>query len=119
MAHVAPEIYGGAFKTNPALAAEYAQKMVKSKGEYKTCDRGYKYQQAAICWWSSLWFLHTIKQPTLLLRGDDDPLINPINMQVMGSLMPNSSLYTVRNGGHLFLLTHLDEVIPIIVEFLK
>ena len=119
MAHVAPEIYGGAFKTNPALAAEYAQKMVKSKGEYKTCDRGYKYQQAAICWWSSLWFLHIIKQPTLLLRGDDDPLINPINMQVMNSLMPNASLYTVINGGHLFLLTHLDVVVPTIVEFLN
>ncbi|MCY1416308.1 poly(3-hydroxyalkanoate) depolymerase [compost metagenome] len=118
MSEIAPEIYGGAFKNNPRLAQKYAEKMQDCKSENKGNSLGYTYQQLCICWWSSLWYLPSMKQPTLLLRSSDDPLINPTNMQVMNRLIPNSTLHTVHNGGHLFLLTHLNEITPIIEEFL-
>lgn len=63
--------------------------------------------------------LPSIKQNTLLLSGDDDPLINPLNMVLMEKLIPNSELHVIEQGGHLFLLTHLDSVVPIIEKFLE
>lgn len=119
MAEIAPELYGGAFRTDPELAIKYAQKMQEDKSGNKGNGLGYKFQQLAICWWSSMWMLPFIKQPTLLVNGSDDPLINPVNMKVMASLLPDSKLHTVIDGGHLFLLTHLEEVTPIIGEFLS
>lgn len=119
MAEIAPELYGGAFRTDPKLAIMYAQKMQEDKSGNKGNGLGYKFQQLAICWWSSMWMLPFIKQPTLLINGSDDPLINPVNMKVMDSLMPNSKLHTILDGGHLFLLTHLEEVTPIIEKFLS
>lgn len=119
MASIAPDLYGGKFRTNPTLALEYAEKMSKNKDENKGSGLGYKYQQLAICWWSSVWMLPSIKQPTLLLAGDDDPLIDIRNMKMMDKLLPNSELHTITDGGHLFLITDLDIVIPIINKFLE
>lgn len=119
MASIAPTIYGGAFKTNPLLAAEYAAKMASSKEENKSNTLGYLYQTTALYWWSSLYMLPSIKQPTLLMAGSDDPIIKLCNMEIMNKLLPNSNLKVIENGGHLFLLTHLEEVVPIIEEFLS
>lgn len=119
MASIAADIYGGQFRTNPDLAIKYAAKMQEDKSENKSNSTGYKFQQLAICWWSSLWYLPSIKQPTLLLAGGDDPIIPLVNMKIMDQLLPNSSLYVLPEEGHLFLLTSLDEVVPIINEFLE
>jgi poly(3-hydroxyalkanoate) depolymerase len=119
MAEIAPTIYGGAFKTNPTLAAEYAQKMANSKEENKGNTLGYLYQTTALYWWTSLYMLPSIKQPTLLMAGSDDPIIRLCNMEIMCKLIPNSTLHVIPNGGHLFLLTHLDVVTPIITKFLE
>lgn len=119
MAKIAPTIYGGAFKTNPTLAAEYAQKMANSKEENKGNTLGYLYQTTALYWWTSLYMLPCIKQPTLLMAGSDDPIIRLCNMEIMNKLLPNSTLTVIPEGGHLFLLTHLDEVLPVIANFLE
>lgn len=119
MAEIAPTIYGGAFKTNPKLATEYAQKMASSKEENKGNTLGYLYQTTALYWWTSLYMLPCIKQPTLLMAGSDDPIIRLCNMEIMNKLLPNAELKVIDQGGHLFLLTHLEEVLPIITEFLE
>lgn len=119
MQEIAPTIYGGAFKTNPTLAAEYAQKMASNKEENKGNTLGYLYQTTALYWWTSLYMLPSIKQPTLLLAGSDDPIIRLGNMEIMNKLLPNSTLTVIPEGGHLFLLTHLDEVVPMITDFLE
>lgn len=119
MAEIAPLIYGGKFRNSPELATKYAAKMQEDKSENKGNSLGYKYQQLAICWWSSLWLLPSIKQPTLLLAGGDDPIIDLRNMQLMNKMLPNSTLHVLTDEGHLFLLTSTDEILPIIEEFLS
>lgn len=119
MASIAPTIYGGAFKTNPTLAAEYAQKMASSKEGNKCNTLGYLYQTTALYWWTSLYMLPYIKQPTLLMAGSDDPIIKLCNMEIMNKLLPSSTLTVIPEGGHLFLLTHLGDVVPMINEFLE
>ena len=49
---------------------------------------GYLYQLAAGAGWTSLPFLPLLRQPTLILSGDDDPLIPLANARLMHSLHP-------------------------------
>lgn len=119
-ASIAPEIYGGRFRTDPALAAAHAKKMADCKAETKTDwtgTLGYYYQIGAVYWWTSYHFLRKIAQPTLVLAGSDDPLIPLVNMRTLANRIPNAELH-VFDDGHLFLLTALDEVLPIITDFL-
>ena len=115
-AKVSPDIYGGKFRHDSELVRSHAEKVVSNKHEQN--QLGYLYQQAAITGWTSLLWLHNIKQPTLLLGGTDDPLIHVMNMRVLNMLIPNSELHLIQDG-HLFLITSIDDVLPIIVEFLN
>jgi pimeloyl-ACP methyl ester carboxylesterase len=61
--------------------------------------------------------LPLIRQPTLILAGDDDPIIPGVNATIMSRLLPHATLHRYR-GGHLALLTEADELAPIIDRFL-
>ena len=78
---------------------------------------GYLYQLAAGAGWTSLPFLPLIRQPTLILSGDDDPLIPLVNARLMRSLIPRSQLH-VYHGGHLGLVTEAAELAPVVDRFL-
>lgn len=110
-ASIAPEIYGGAFRNNKELATAHAKKMQSSGG------LGYYYQMAAVYWWTSVHWLHKIKQPTLVLAGNDDPIIPLINMKIIADRIPNSELH-ILDDGHLFMVTQAEAISPIIMKFL-
>ena len=110
-ASIAPEIYGGAFRNNKELATAHAKKMQSSGG------LGYYYQMAAVYWWTSVHWLHKIKQPTLILAGNDDPIIPLINMKIIADRIPNSELH-ILDDGHLFMVTQAEAISPIIMKFL-
>lgn len=117
-ASIAGDIYGGKFRHDKELAASHAAKMSADKATTKaTGKQGYYYQVMSVWWWTSLHWLWNIRQPTLVLAGNDDPLIPLTNMKVLAALIPNSELH-VFDDGHLFLLTDLPKVLPIITEFL-
>ena len=79
--------------------------------------RGYLYQLAAGLGWTSLPFLPLIRQPTLILAGDDDPIIPLVNAKIMAALLPSARLHVYADG-HLGLLTRATEIAPVIGEFL-
>ena len=72
---------------------------------------------AAAAGWTSIHWLHRIRQPTLLMAGADDPLIPLVNARLMQRLIPHSEL-AVFNCGHLFLLTRTEASCSRIREFL-
>ena len=51
-------------------------------------ERGYYYQLLAGFGWSSLPVLGLIRQPTLIVAGDDDPIIPTINAKIMQRGIP-------------------------------
>lgn len=119
-ASIAPDIYGGKFRHDKELAASYAKKMADNKAQTKpgvAGSFGYYFQVMAVYWWTSVYWLRKIKQPTLVLAGNDDPLIPLANMQLIAKMIPNSEFH-VFDDGHLFLLTDLPNVAPIINKFL-
>lgn len=109
---IAGEIYGGTMRTHPERAAQalHSETRVSSR-------RGYYYQLAASAGWSSLPFLKLIRQPTLIVAGDDDPLIPAVNARIMSRLIPRSRLH-MYSGGHLALITEAPPLAAVIEDFL-
>jgi pimeloyl-ACP methyl ester carboxylesterase len=62
-------------------------------------------------------FLPLLTQPTLIVSGDDDPIIPLANARIMRRLIPDSTLHVFR-GGHLGLVTEAAELAPVISQFL-
>jgi poly(3-hydroxyalkanoate) depolymerase len=79
--------------------------------------RGYVYQQLAVLGWTSVRFARLIEQPTLIITGDKDRIISPINGRIMRRLLPNAELH-VFHGGHLGLITSAGALAPMIEDFL-
>ncbi len=111
MERIAPKIYGGSLRTNKLRAREHARNMRPPS------IKGYYYQLAAVLGWSSLPWLHKLEQPTLVLAGDDDPIVPLINARVLAARIPDARLRVV-DCGHLFLLTRARVLAPEIEEFL-
>jgi poly(3-hydroxyalkanoate) depolymerase len=114
LARVAPEIYGGEYRHNPDLARSYAYERQAGRPNWL----GYYYQLFAALGWTSLPWLPLLRQPTLILAGNDDPIAPVINARILASLIPQAQLQIV-NSGHLFLVTRAQEVAPIIKQFLR
>jgi len=109
---VAPALYGGSARDDPARIGEFmhAENRVGA-------SKGYLYQLAAAAGWTSLPFLPLIRQPTLIMAGDDDPLIPLPNARVLHALIPRSRLH-IYHGGHLGLVTEAAEHAPVVSRFL-
>jgi poly(3-hydroxyoctanoate) depolymerase len=79
---------------------------------------GYVHQLYATAGWSSAAWLATVTQPTLIMHGDDDPLIALLNVRWMAHVMPAAQLHVVRGGGHLFLFDDPGAVVSRLAGFL-
>jgi poly(3-hydroxyoctanoate) depolymerase len=79
---------------------------------------GYACQLYAASGFTSLHWLHHLSQPTLILVGDDDPIIPLANARLMAALIPSATLRVIRGGGHLFLLDEPEAAIDDITSFL-
>ena len=111
MGKVAPDIYGGAFRRDPSAIASHADAIHGAR------NLGYFYQLLAMAGWTSLPWLWSLPQPTLVLMGSDDPLVSPINGQILARLIPNAELRTI-DDGHLFMVTRPTETAGLIEAFL-
>jgi poly(3-hydroxyalkanoate) depolymerase len=109
---IAAEIYGGTMRSNPQRAAELLNSAPRSAH-----SRGYYYQLAAAAGWSSLPFLPLIRQPTLVICGEDDPIVPQINAKMMSRLIPHAQLH-LHPGGHLALLTEAADLAQVVDRFL-
>jgi poly(3-hydroxyalkanoate) depolymerase len=109
---VAGHIYGGSARADPTAVAA-----AMHAGNRVGPSRGYLYQLTAGAAWTSLPFLPLLRQPTLIVAGNDDPLIPLVNARLMRLLIPHSQLH-VYHGGHLGLLTEAAELAPVVDGFL-
>jgi poly(3-hydroxyalkanoate) depolymerase len=112
-ARIAGVIYGGTIRRHPELAALIAGSQVSPASV-----TGYLYQLCAGAGWTSLPWLPLIRQPTLILAGDDDPIVPLANAKIMAALLPNATLH-VYPDGHLGLLTRAGELARVVCDFLR
>jgi len=109
---VAGDMFGGRLRKEPEL--------VRSMHIRRPTDTmAALYRMAPLVGWTSLPCLWTIRHPTLVIAGDDDPVTPLVNHRVIAALIPRARLHTVRGGGHLILLDSADQVGPVIADFLR
>lgn len=113
-ARLAPTLLGGAMRHNPDLVRQAAELRTTESPD----TRGYLYQLLAAATWTTMPMLRLIRQPTLVVNGDDDPLARPINAKAIAALIPHAELHLVRGAGHHLFLERPDEVSSVIAAFL-
>ncbi len=111
---IAGRIYGGAARRDPDAMLHGSL----ARFAHAPSFSGYLAQLYAIAGWTSLPWLVRLPQPTLVIAGDDDPVVPPINGRILGRLIPGARLHIVPGGGHLFLLERPTEIATIVTEFL-
>jgi len=109
---IAGQLYGGTARENADQVAGVLHRWTRVGP-----SRGYLYQLAAGWGWTSLPLLPLLRQPTLVLAGDDDPIIPKINGHILATLIPHARLH-VYHGGHVELALRPDLLAPLINEFL-
>jgi poly(3-hydroxyalkanoate) depolymerase len=112
MQKAAADIYGGEARRDPHLMSAHTARIIPPR------FMGYVYQLLAGMGWTSIHWLHRIRQPTLVMAGSDDPLVPPVNARIISLLVPHNRLFIVPGGGHLFMLHSIDKVVPVIRDFL-
>jgi poly(3-hydroxyalkanoate) depolymerase len=108
---VGPALYGGAYRRDPELLRAHGEQIRPPGG------LGYTYQLLAAWGWTSALWLRALRQPTLVMHGNDDPIVPLVNAKFLAALIPDSRLHVV-DDGHLFMLTRARDIAPAVRAFL-
>jgi poly(3-hydroxyalkanoate) depolymerase len=106
---IAGALYGGEARRQPGSLTPFSE---------PPSLRGYVDQLYAISFWTGLPWLWRLSQPTLVLAGDDDPIVPVINGRILARTIPNARLEIIRGGGHLFLRERPTEIAALVADFL-
>ncbi len=109
---VGAELYGGTYRRDPSLLKEHSQHIQPPR------SRGYLYQLLAAAGWTSLTWLGALQQRTLVMHGNDDPIVPLTNAKILAGRIRDATLYMI-DDGHLFLITRASEVAPVVRRFLR
>jgi pimeloyl-ACP methyl ester carboxylesterase len=80
-------------------------------------NRGYLHQLAAIGAWTTLPFLRLIRQPVLVMSGDDDSVVPVANARLLAALIPHATLQIIP-GGHSEIVNAADDLGRRVARFL-
>jgi poly(3-hydroxyalkanoate) depolymerase len=111
---VAADVYGGVTGRDP----------VKRRGATAARRRlppssyGYAMQLLGGIGWSSWTFLPAIRHETLVVCGDDDPLVPVANAELLAQRIPRAKLEVVERAGHLLLWDEPERIAPQIGKFI-
>jgi len=110
---VAPALYGGVTgRDAKARTSDMIKRQTIPPSSY-----GYAMQLLGAAGWTSLPFLDRIRHETLVINGDDDPLVPVANAHILAQRIPRAKLEIVARAGHLFLLDDAANLAPRIHRF--
>jgi pimeloyl-ACP methyl ester carboxylesterase len=112
MEEIAGDTFGGRLRTQPELVRAMP---ICSPANIPVALR----DMAPLLGWTSLPWLWAIRQPTLVICGDGDPIAPQVNHQIMAALIPHAQLHIIEGGGHLMLMDSPARVAPVITRFLR
>jgi poly(3-hydroxyalkanoate) depolymerase len=107
------DLWGGSAKTDPDGLTSALR-----KARISPLSMGFLYQNTAALGFTTLPLLPLIRQRTLVLTGDDDPIIRVVNGRIIAGLIRHAEL-TVYAGGHIDLVAAPRLLAPTIEEFLS
>ena len=110
----AATLYGG--MTGRDLSMR--RRMMAERHRHPPSAYGYSMQLLGTVGWSSLPFLGRIPHDTLVISGDDDPLIPVVNAETLARRIPRARLEIVKRSGHLFLWDEAKRLSVRVTRFL-
>ena len=110
----AAALYGG--MTGRDLSMR--RRMMAERHRHPPSAYGYSMQLLGTVGWSSLPFLSRIPHDTLVISGDDDPLIPIVNAETLARRIPRARLEIVKRSGHLFLWDEAKRLAVRVARFL-
>ncbi|GAA4981516.1 poly(3-hydroxyalkanoate) depolymerase [Kineococcus glutinatus] len=113
MRQAAPYLFGGGLARRPEQIDRHARRYAQPVDVLS-----YLGQIQAATTWTSVPWAGRVRQPTLVIAGDEDPLVPACNAGLLAALLPAARAHVVRGGGHLMLLDSAREVAPLITGFL-
>jgi pimeloyl-ACP methyl ester carboxylesterase len=111
----APDLFGGAARTDPDFLARHAARREADPPN----KLGYLMQAVTVSTWSSLPWLSRLGQPTLVVTGDDDPMMLPVNSYILARRIGNARLVVAPGEGHLMLMDERSAALAPIAAFLR
>ena len=111
-ARIAGDLYGGSVRQRGDEVFDLMSRQLHAGSKV-----GYLHQLLAGSVWTSIHALPAIRQRTLIVAGEDDPIIPMINARIMNRLLPRARL-SRHPGGHVDILLNADQIVPSIEEFL-
>jgi poly(3-hydroxyalkanoate) depolymerase len=112
---IAGRVYGGHARRDPYAPLHGSL----ARFSHPPSFASYFAQLYAIAGWSSLPWLHRLTQPTLVISGDDDPIVPLFNGRVLARLIPDTQFEVIRGGGHLFLIEEPEDTANLVTKFLR
>ncbi|MDR3655817.1 MAG: poly(3-hydroxyalkanoate) depolymerase [Mycobacterium sp.] len=112
-ASIAGELYGGTVRAHGDDVARLFVRQLHAGSKI-----GYLHQLLAGSVWTSAFALPAVRQETLIVAGNDDPIIPVVNAHIMNALLPHSRLH-LHSGGHIDLVHNATELAPVIEKFLS
>lgn len=79
---------------------------------------GYLHQLYALSGWTSHPWIRRVRHRTLVVHGDEDPVVPLVNGRYLANALPRGRLHVVRGAGHLFLYDEPDKVTAELDDFL-
>ena len=113
VANNAMKMYGGRLRDDPEALSGLGEHLAGGADSVGAI----MYQMMALMGWTSLHWLHQLRQPTLVIAGKDDPIVSPTHAHTIANRIPNARLELV-DCGHLFILTLAGEIAAMIDDFL-
>ena len=89
---------------------EVRRRMIEARCSHPPSPQGYALQLIGCVGWSSWYFLPLIPHETLVICGDEDPLVPIENARILAQRIPYARLEIVNGGGHLFLWDDAETV---------
>jgi pimeloyl-ACP methyl ester carboxylesterase len=110
---VAAGVYGGVTGRDPGKR----NSAIGARRRLPPSSYGYAMQLLGGIAWSSYRFLPDIRHETLVVCGDDDPLVPVANAKMLAERIPCAKLEVVERAGHLLLWDEPERVAPQIGTF--
>jgi poly(3-hydroxyalkanoate) depolymerase len=99
--------------------ARHVRRLWRDRAGHAPTFTGYSQQLWAMSTWTSLPWLARITAPTLVVVGDDDPLVPLSNALLMAARIPTARVLVGPNDGHFLLLDEHSSVLPALRRFLE
>jgi poly(3-hydroxyalkanoate) depolymerase len=114
-AAIVPVIAGGRTARDRAVLLASVDERIASPPTV----RGYLQQLYAITGWTSQPWLGRLPQPTLVLHGNEDPIVPVVNARLMARRIPRAILAEIPRAGHMLLVDEPERAAPEINRFLS